>query len=992
MNDTGSHDRRAAAIHVDRTSGHVRRRIGDEKTRHIRELFSFTNAAHGNFGRFWRDEIIEGFVGRLILVTPFVLAGSNQTDQKRVDEDIVGGTLSGKDFGECHACRARHRGGSAARAGRFGAAGQNIDDPSPFPLGHARHRQTAQPDRSKKLEVKIGLPAFIRAIQKRTDGMGPGIVHQNIDASEIIENGRPCAFNLAKIRDITGQSLHAHAVSPNRGAHAVAGGFEFFGGARNHRHIGPGFSKLSRHRKPKAFAGPRDHRRTSVQSNVHIFPPRFFDFLIIRHAWCFDSASATSHSRHRERANMTRTSHRHTSHWGTFTADVTDGRLTEIHPFKLDPDPSPIIQSLPDAVYDESRVARPMFRKGWLERAKGGSPANRGIDPFVAVPWDEALDLAGTEIERVRSTYGNAAIFGGSYGWSSAGRFHHAKSQLQRFLNTVGGFTDQVHTYSIAAGYAILPHVLGTAGAAMNQATSWDSIIANTELMVAFGGVPLKNAHVAAGGPGQHMTGPYLKEAHAAGVAFVNISPIRDDVADHLNAEWLAIRPNTDVAMMLALAYTLETENLADQDFLARYCVGYAKFRSYLLGVSDGTPKTADWAATICEIPADQICALARRMAAVRTMINTNWSLQRGDHGEQTFWMTVTLAAMLGGIGRPGEGFGFGYGSMGNIGNPRHTAPSPSLSIGKNPCDSWIPVARIADMLLHPGESYAFNGETRTYPDIKLVYWCGGNPFHHHQDLNRLVRAWRKPDTIIVNEPWWTATAKFSDIVLPSTTTLERKDIGATSRDRFILAMDKVIEPVGEARDDFEIFRGLARRLGTHDSFTEGREPAEWLGSPIATSRPLHMISNQPRTRLHGQLDNGRVSRDDKINGREPVWINPLDAAIRELIDGDIVRVFNDRGALLAGVRVTHDVRPGVIQLATGAWYDPVNAAEENSLDKHGNPNVLTIDKGTSQLGQGPIAHSALVEIERYDAELPEVTAHKPPPIVPRDEQAETAI
>jgi biotin/methionine sulfoxide reductase len=778
---------------------------------------------------------------------------------------------------------------------------------------------------------------------------------------------------------------------------------------------------------------------------------------------------------------MAEISYRHTSHWGTFTADVEDGRLTGVQPFTLDPDPSPIIQSLPDAVYDESRVARPMVRKGWLERSRGDTRDGRGTDPFVSIPWDEALDMVGAEIERVRSEFGNAAIFGGSYGWSSAGRFHHAKSQLQRFLNTVGGFTDQVHTYSIAAGYAILPHILGTARAAMTEATTWDSIIANTELMVAFGGIPLKNAHVAAGGPGQHMTGPYLRDAQAAGIDFVNVSPIRDDVASHLNAEWLAIRPNTDVAMMLGLAHTLEIERLADHDFLQRYCEGYPEFRTYLLGESDQTPKTADWAAAICEIPADTIRALARRMANARTMINTNWSLQRGDHGEQSFWMTITLAAMLGGIGRPGEGFGFGYGSMGNIGNPRQATPSPSLPVGQNPCDSWIPVARIADMLLNPGASYEFDGQTRTYPDTRLVYWCGGNPFHHHQDLNRLVQAWRKPETIIVNEPWWTATAKFSDIVLPSTTTLERKDIGSTSRDRFVLAMDKVIEPVGDARDDFEIFSGLARRLGTHDEFTEGRvpeewlrhiydrarqnaaeadialpaydalweaghaevsrpakpvvmletfrtdpvanplsspsgkieifsavidgfgyedcpghpvwrEPAEWLGGESASRHPLHMISNQPRTRLHGQLDNGRVSRDDKIRGREPVWINPLDAALRGLIDGDIVRVFNDRGALLAGVRVTHEVRPGVVQLATGAWYDPEDAARDNSLDKHGNPNVLTIDKGTSRLGQGPIAHTALVEIERFDDALPEITAHTPPTIVARDELSKSAI
>lgn len=770
---------------------------------------------------------------------------------------------------------------------------------------------------------------------------------------------------------------------------------------------------------------------------------------------------------------MARSDRFHTSHWGTFTAEVEDGRLVGVRPFAQDPDPSPIIHSMVDAVYDESRIMRPMIRKGWLDHGPGGTREARGTEPFVAVPWDEALDLVATEIDRVRTEHGNQAIFGGSYGWSSAGRFHHAKTQLQRFLGTVGGFTNQVHTYSIAAGYAILPYVLGSAQAAMAEATTWDSIVGNSEMVVAFGGIPMKNTQVSSGGPGQHVAGPFLKQACDAGVEFVNVSPIRDDMADFVGAEWFSLRPNTDMALMLALAFTLETEELADQAFLQSHCVGYSRFVRYLSGQDDGQPKDADWASPICQIEADTIRALARRMAAKRTLINTNWSLQRGDHGEQPFWMTVVLAAMLGQIGLPGGGFGFGYGSMGNIGNPRRSVPAPMLSAGENPCDSWIPVARISDTLLNPGASYDFDGKQRTYPDIRLIYWCGGNPFHHHQDLNRLVEAWRRPETIIVNEPWWTATAKFSDIVLPSTTTLERNDIGATSRDRFILAMEQAIEPVGEARHDYDIFRGLAQRLGTEAAFTEDRdeadwlrhlydrarqraaehdvtlpsfdtfwrdghvevphpddpfvlfadyradpdlfrlstpsgrieifseaiesfgyddcpghpawlEPVEWLGGDLATRYPLHMISNQPRTRLHGQMDNGKISRESKVQDREPVWIHPDDAATRGLTDGDVARVFNDRGKLLAGVVVTPEVREGVVQLSTGAWYDPADASATGSLDKHGNPNVLTLDKGTSRLGQGPIAHSTLVEIEKYEGALPPVTAFKPPPIVER--------
>lgn len=761
----------------------------------------------------------------------------------------------------------------------------------------------------------------------------------------------------------------------------------------------------------------------------------------------------------------------HTSHWGTFTADVEDGKLVDIIPFVKDPEPSPLLSSITEAVYHNSRIKQPMVRKSWLDHGPGSWSDLRGSEPFVPVSWDKAQDLVSSEIDRIRKSYGNQAIFGGSYGWSSAGRFHHAKTQLQRFLNTVGGFTDQVHTYSIAAGYAILPHILGNADTAMSKATSWDSIVGNTELVVAFGGVPMKNTQVTSGGPGEHVAGPYLKQARDAGIEFINISPIREDTADFLNAQWLPLRPNTDVAFMLAVAHTLESEGLADHKFLQTYCVGYDKFCGYISGTQDGQPKDASWAEQICEIDAETIRALSRKMAAKRTLINTNWALQRGDHGEQPFWMTIVLAAMLGQIGCPGGGFGFGYGSMGNIGNPRQPIPTPTLPVGENPCDSWIPVARISDMLLNPGASYDFNGDRRIYPDIKMIYWCGGNPFHHHQDLNRFKKAWQRPETIIVHEPWWTATAKYSDIVLPATTTLERNDIGASSRDRFFLVMEKSIDPLWDSRNDFDIFRGLARRFGTEEQFTENRdeldwlrhiydrtrqsaaerggtlpsfdefwraghvefsrpdkphnllsdfrsnpdkfplstptgrieifsetidgfnyddcpghpvwlEPVEWLGGNQARRYPFHMISSQPRTRLHGQLDNGTISRQSKINGREPVSIHPGDAEDYELEDGEVVRLFNDRGALLAGVRITDEVRRGVVQLATGAWYDPNRTDQAQSLEKHGNPNVLTMDKGTSRLGQGPIAHTAMVGIEKYEGPLPPITAFNPPPTV----------
>ncbi len=112
--------------------------------------------------------------------------------------------------------------------------------------------------------------------------------------------------------------------------------------------------------------------------------------------------------------------------------------------------------------------------------------------------------------------------------------------------------------------------------------------------------------------------------------------------------------------------------------------------------------------------------------------------------------------------------------------------------------------------------------------------------------------------------------------------------------------------------------------------------------------------------------------------------MHPDDAATRGIAEGDIVRVFNARGACLAGVILSDAVMQGVVQLSTGAWYDPEDTGVDGSLCKHGNPNVLTRDVGTSRIGQGPSAQTTLVEVERYEGTPPPVTAFDPPVIEER--------
>src|SRR4029077_14827361 len=183
---------------------------------------------------------------------------------------------------------------------------------------------------------------------------------------------------------------------------------------------------------------------------------------------------------------------------------------------------------------------------------------------------------------------------------------------------------------------------------------------------------------------------------------------------------------------------TLMREGLHDAAFLARYCTGFERVAPYLMGEADGVPKDAEWAAAITGVPADAMRGLARRMAANRTMLTASWSLQRADHGEQPYWALVLLAACLGQIGLPGGGFGFCYGSRASLAEPPNQFPGPAMPALTNPARLAIPAARIADCLLNPGARYDYDGKSATYPDIRLVYWAGGNPFHHHQDLNRL--------------------------------------------------------------------------------------------------------------------------------------------------------------------------------------------------------------------------------------------------------------
>lgn len=768
------------------------------------------------------------------------------------------------------------------------------------------------------------------------------------------------------------------------------------------------------------------------------------------------------------------------THFGAFYATVTDGKITGVRGWEQDPRPSPMLEGVIDQVYSPSRIKYPMVRRAWLEGGPGSSPETRGQGDFVRVSWDEALDLVAGEIKRMQETYGPTSIFAGSYGWKSVGKVVNSRTLLRRCMNGAGGFTSHAGDYSTAASQVIMPHVMGTLEV-YEQQTAWPVVVESTDILVIWGADPMVTNQCGWVIP-DHGGYTGMEDFKATGKRVICIDPVHTETAKFFDAEWIAPKPQTDVAMMLGMAHTLYAEDLHDQEFLDSNTSGFEKFLPYLTGESDGQPKDAEWAADICGIDAEVIKQLARDFAANRTMLASGWSMQRMHHGEQAHWMLVTLASMLGQIGLPGGGFGLSY-HYSNGGTPSASGPRVAgitdggVQVARGAASAYseasasIPVARIVECLENPGGAFDFNGKEGVYPDIKMVYWAGGNPFHHHQDRNRQIEAFKKVETFVVNEIQWTASARHADIVLPVTTVMEHDDIEAYGdySGKGVIAMRKVIEPMYEARSDFEVFQAISERLGTREYFDEGKDAMDWikqfyedaigqgsafgvdmpdfetfweqgyvlydtpeeakswvrhadfrddpllepLGTPTGLIEiysnniekmgyddcgphpmwmepverldgpdakfPLHVATSHPNGRLHSQLCGTSFRKTYTVADHEPCLINPEDAAARGIADGDVVRVFNDRGQILAGAVVTDSVRNGVIRVNEGGWYNPVTGPDGKPMCAYGDINNLSLDIPTSKLGQGNCGHTIIADVEKFEGEVPPITVFDAP-------------
>jgi len=651
-----------------------------------------------------------------------------------------------------------------------------------------------------------------------------------------------------------------------------------------------------------------------------------------------------------------------------------------------------------DVVYAPDRLTKPLKRVG-----------QRGEGKFHPVTWEEALDTVTKELQRVKNAYGHSAIFLMGYSGSVSPLQGMGKA-ARRFFSYFGGCATWWGITSYEAG---LFSSLATFGTAFTGTTR-DNFL-HSKLIILWGFDPV----VTRFGPD---TVYYLGQAKKAGARIICVDPRLNQTGKALSEQWIAIRPGTDTAMMIAMAYIMITENLYDHRFLKTYTHGFEQFADYVLGKEDGVAKTPQWAQDITGVNADVIHTLAQDYATVKpAALVAGWAPGRSAFGEQYHRAASVLSAMSGNIGAIG---GYTAGGVGRV-------PMGFLK-------EVLPVPQDLNPKIHISDLYKalIQGKAGGYPsDIKLLYIVGCNLLNQFLNVNKGIEALKKPEFIVIHERFMTPTARFADLVLPVTTSMEGEDIGQPwSGSPYFTFLNKAIEPLPETKSDLEIFSELAQRLGIRAyndksdeewlrSFVKATadlpeyeifkqkgfhqiameepwvafraqvdnhlpfptpsgkieiysekiaemnnpllppipkyiEPWEGRRDPLAGKYPLQLVSPHAKTRVNSQFDN---IPSLKALADDTAWLSREDAEARGIVDGERVKVYNDRGKMMVTAKVTDRIMPGVVSFDAGAWYRP----GAQGVDFGGCVNVLTRDD-KSPAGAFP-CNTCLVQVAKLE-------------------------
>ena len=769
-------------------------------------------------------------------------------------------------------------------------------------------------------------------------------------------------------------------------------------------------------------------------------------------------------------------------------------------------------------IYSPNRILYPLKRVDWNPDGERNT-ANRGSSRYERISWDEAIDIIVKELKRIRSTYGMEAVLSQSDGHGEGKAIHTAHGSANKLLALLGGYTVQMRNTDSWEGWAWgAKHVWGMepVGEMVPAANLIPDIAENTELLLFWGCDP----ETTPWGFNGQMASRVCYWYRELGIKCVFICPeLNYGAAIHAD-KWIPIRPNTDAALQLAIAYVWMTEGTYDKRYIENHTFGFSKFEDYVLGRDDGVAKTPEWASEKCGVSAETIKALARDWASKRTSIahGNGGAGIRSAYATEQARIEVLLLAMQG-LGKPGvhqvkmlewatfdsknspmptgvaapRNFSHAYGipmigtkEAGAIDGRSDELTEIEKLLTPAPIDpkQIIPKNMIHDAILNPPISWygntTFPGKLEnqfvkyTYPaegcsEIHMIWTDSPCWITCWNDSNSYIRALKNPkiEFILAQHPWLENDCLLADIILPVSTKFEEKDFAMdleSGQYHTVFIEEKCIEPVGESKSDYEIVCMIAEKFGLREKYTGGMSvdelikvaynragiqemidydelaknkyfviptDPEWKNNPAglknffedpdnnplntpsgkvefcsqnltkhfpddkerppvprwiekglshderlsserARKYPLIIMSNHGRWRVHAQCDDITWTREIptcKVTGPdgykyEPLWINPIDATVREIEDGDVIQVYNERGVVLGGARVTERMMPGVVYMDHGARYDPIAVGE---IDRGGAINTITPHNLTSKNATGMVVSSFLVEVEKAD-------------------------
>lgn len=677
------------------------------------------------------------------------------------------------------------------------------------------------------------------------------------------------------------------------------------------------------------------------------------------------------------------------------------------------------------------RLRYPMVRIG-----------ERGEGKFRRISWQEAEDIIYTKLKETREKYGAGSRFV-HYG-SGESCYLRGDQLAKRLLAFDGGYLGHYNSYSCACAEIILPYIYGT----FEATPSWDTH-KSSKLIVLWGFNPAVTTY-------NTEVLQTLREIKESNIPVISIDPIYNDTAAIFADEWIPILPGTDGALAAAIAYVLITEELYDKQFIDRFCIGFDRdhmpegceneesFFDYILGKYDSIPKTPSWAETITGIEKEVIVNLARRLGTIKpAAILTGWGMQRQLSGEQQIRMLAALACLTGNVGIRG-------GSTGVRGMPRKHR-NPAMPMPPNPYHAEIPSFLWTKAIINGEKMTAYEdsvrGKDKLESNIKLILNIAGNTLiNQHGDINataEILKDTSKCEFIVVSDLFMTPSAKFADLLLPAVSMFEEDYIVIPkSESNYILFGNKAIDPIFEARPEFEWLKTIAERMGIEDfsqgcetrkewskklydairpyekelpvfeafadnggyfyksgnsfvPFEEQRNDFEHHKFPTESGKieifsqrllnrngseriapipkyephaeeleqvrkyPFRVIGAHTKRRWHSIGDNNAW-----LEAVEPhvVSINTEDANALGICEGDLVRVFNDKGEIHIKAHITDRIVRGVAWIPQGAWF----SSDQDGNDVRGSINTLTSLTPTP-IARGNSQHSVFAKIEPGD-------------------------